>query len=366
MHKCLFMLIDTAREILEYWLKNDLIKGKFYINVWGESNVPLLKRLAIHGVGLDASMSMDERIKWLLSKDLIYGSGVKKEVFDVLKNCYPFASQEVRHLLVDCINEGIKNENLEDKIIAYEKFNILTWLKKSDESCVLLKTALEELSHHYPDFQEREHPEFDSWIGDGGFIDPKENFDNDKILMEEPSKYIDSIISASETSIYRDKRRHLSNLKELFERDRSWSKKFVENLALRKIDDDQIWGGVFSAWREIIKTPEDWDWILGVIEALPENQKIYASASYLIFHGFWQKQSDVNDDIIERGYATISKAWALCKDDDSEFDDSSGDLLTSAINHEGGWIGEFWIHYISHLRQKAKDNWLGPNQANKK
>ena len=359
MHVCLSVLVDAAREILEHWLKNDPHKGKFYINVWGKSNVLLLKRLAIHGIGLDSSMAGDDRIKWLLSKDLIFRLGVKKEVFDVLKSSYRFTSQEVRKSLIGRIKEGIRNEKLEDRIIAYEKFNILTWLRKSDESCDLLKIALEEISHNYPDFAEYEHPEFDSWIGEGGFVDPKEGFDFAKILAEEPSNYVDSILSASENSIFRDKWHHLTNLKELFETDRTWAEQFIRNIVSRRIWDRDIWRGVFFALREIIKCREDWNWILGLIETLPENREIFASASELISSGFWRRESDVNDDIIERGYAIISKSWRLCTDDDSEFDDSPGDLLTSAINHEGGWIGDFWIHYTSHLRQKAKDDWQG-------
>lgn len=359
LHVCLSILTDAAREILEYWLKNDPLKGQCHINVLGESKVPLLKRLAIHGVGLDASMSSDDRIMWLLDKDLIYRSEMKKEVFDVLKGSYPSASRKIRLSLIAVIKGGIRNEKLEEKILAYEKFNIITWLRKSDESCDILKDALKEISDDYPNFTEREHPEFDSWLGEVGWVDPKESFDLDKILAESSSNYVDSILSTSETSIFVDKWKTLSNLKELFGKDRAWSRELMENLAQRKINDRQIWRGVFSAWREIIKSQEDWDWILGVIEVLPENREIYASASYLISNGFWRKESDVNVDIIERGYAIISKAWALCKDDDSEFDDSLCDLLGSAINHEGGWIGEFWIHYTSHLRQEAKESWQG-------
>jgi hypothetical protein len=362
-HICLFVLIDAAREILEYWLNNDPYKGEYYIHVWDKSNVPLLKRLAIHGVGLDVSMSADDRIKWLLDRDLIYAWGMKKEVFDVLKVSYRFTSREIRQSLISRIKEGIRNEKLEDRIIAYEKFNILTWLRKSVESCDLLRTALEEISHNYPDFAEHDHPEFDTWIGGVEFVDPREGVDFAKILAEEPSNYVDSILSASETSIFRDRWQHLTNLKELFEKDRIWTEQFIRNLVSRRIWDRDIWRAVFFALTEIIKSQEDWNWILGLIETLPENREIYATASELISSGFWRRESDVNDDIIERGYAIISKAWALCKDDDSEFDDSSGDLLTSAINHEGGWIGEFWIHYTSHLKQKAKDSWQGiPNK----
>ena len=358
-HVCLSVLVDIIREILEYWLKDDPYKGKFHIDLWGKSNVPLLKRLAIHGIGLDASMSGDDRTNWLLNKDLIYAWGMKKEVFDVLKNSYPFTSQKVRKSLIDRIMDGIKNENLEDRLIACEKFNILTWLRKSDESCNLLKSALEEISHNYPDFVENEHPEFDSWTGETVFLNPREGFDPAKILAEEPSNYVDSILSANETNIFNDKWKHLTNLKELFEKDRKWSEQFIRNLVYRRIWDREIWRGVFIALREIVKSQYEWNWILGLIETLPLNREIYACVSELISSGLWRRESVINDDIIDRGYAIISKAWNLCKDDYSEFDDSSGDLLTDAINHEGGWIGEFWINYTSHLRQKAKDSWKG-------
>lgn len=356
---CLSALVDIARDILEDWLKNNTSKGQFYINIWRKSEVSLLKRLAVHGIGLDNAISCDDKIKWLLDNNLIYESKIKKEVFDVLKYSYPLASKKIRQSLLDYIDNRIKDDKKNIEITAYKKFNILAWLRKSDESCDLVVEALNEINKEFPKFEESEHPEFDFWFGETKFMDPKEGVDFKKILSEKPANYIESIISADEISIDQDKWTYLNNLQVLFEKNRAWSQKFIKNLTSQKIDDRQIWGSVFYAWREIIRSHDDWDWILGVIETLPKKKEIYAAASDLLSHGFWQKDSNVTDEIIHRGYAIISKTWELCKNDNTEIDEPSNDLLTSAINHEGGRIGEFLIHYISHLRESDKENWLG-------
>ena len=358
-HVCLHFLVNAIREILEYWIEHHPAKVSYYVNMWRESRIPIFTRFAIYGIGLNKSMTSDERIKWLLDNDFIYCSDLKKEVFDVLKNNYRKASIEVRIQLLARIKEGIPSENLDTRIIANEKFNILNWLMKADDSCKLLKAELEEIKRNHPDFSEREYPEFNSWSGKGGLVDPMEGFDFDKILSESPSKYVDSLLAAKETSFINYHYYSNINLGELFKRDKTWSKKLIKDLVSRDIYERQIWWGMLSAWREKITSRDDWIWILGVIETLPLNPEIYASASYLISRGFWCEESNIDDELIERGYAIISKAWLLCKDQNAESNSSADDLMTVAINHEGGLIGEFWIHYASHLRQKAGDKWPG-------
>ena len=49
----------------------------------------------------------------------------------------------------------------------------------------------------------------------------------------------------------------------------------------------------------------------------------------------------------------MEKAWNIFSKVDEAPDDSFHEWLTSAINHEGGWIGEFWINYCNYLRQQA-------------
>lgn len=360
-HVCLHVLVNAIREIVEYWTEHHPAKVSYYVDMWRESRIPIFTRFAIYGIGLNKSLTSDERIQWLLDNDFIYRSGLKKEVFDVLKNNYPSASMKVRKKLLARIKAGIPSEDQDAQTVAYKKFNILNWLMKSDDSCELLKTGLEEIKINHPDFNESEYPEFDSWVVKGGSVDPKEAFDFYKILSEPPSKYVDSMLAAKETSISKY-RSYINKVGVFFQKDKkdkAWSEKLIQELGSRGILERQIWWNMFFVWRESIASRGDWERILGVIETLPEEREIYAAASHLISRGFWCEEPHIDDELIERGYAIISKAWLLCKDQNTESNSSTDDLLNVTINHEGGWIGEFWIHYASHLRQKAKEKWQG-------
>ena len=359
-HVCLHVLVNAIREILAYWIKHHPAKVSYYIDLWKESRMTLFTRFVIYEIGLNTSMKSDARIQWLLDNDFIYCLDLKKEIFDVLKNNYPSASMNSRKKLLARIKVGIPSENLDAQIIAYEKFNILNWLFKADDTCKLLKAELEEIRRNHPDFSESEYPEFDSWLGKGGLVDPKEGFDFDEILSEEPSKYVETMLAEKESPFFKYRySSYINNLCNLFKKDKAWGEKFIQALVSHNIHERQIWWGVFFAWRENMLSRDDWEWILGVIETLPKQREIYAAASYLISRGFWCEEPNIDDELIERGYAIISKAWLLCKDQNAEPNSSTIDLLTAAINHEGGWIGEFWIHYASHLRKKAKDRWQG-------
>ncbi len=364
-HECLNVLIDIARDVMEHWVETNVIKARYHISIWADSKVYLLRRLAIHGIGMDSSMSGDYRIKWLLDNNLIYEDESKREVFAVLKSSYQLTSTEVRQSLIDRIKEGIKKENLDDQVIAYEKHIILIRLKKYDESCKLIQAGLEEIYQEYPYLSKPEYSESDLSISKVEHFDPSQDIDIEKILSESPSSYIDNILNPERNSFFGICRVHSGNFKKLFE-NRDWSKQFMKDLALKKIFDSEIWGSIFYAWREIIKLKEDWEWILNEIESLPKEKEIYSSASNLISNRFWLEETDISNDTIERGYLVISKTWELCKDDNPEHEIESERLLDNAVNHVGGYIGEFWIHYASHLRKRDEDTWIGIPEKLKK
>ena len=79
----------------------------------------------------------------------------------------------------------------------------------------------------------------------------------------------------------------------------------------------------------------------------------------MISHGIFKTGSQSTDTLIAKAAIIMDKAWEICKKAEDTPDDSFHDWLTSAINNEGGSIGEFWIHYCSHLRQRAGNEWKG-------
>ncbi len=66
------MLVDAARDILEYLLENQPKYASNLIRAWIDSPVPLLRRLAIHGMSEDKKIDPGEKIRWLIANNLVY------------------------------------------------------------------------------------------------------------------------------------------------------------------------------------------------------------------------------------------------------------------------------------------------------
>ena len=362
MHPCLSFVIDIARDVLLNWICTDSVRAEGQIRTWWLSEVPLLRRLAIFGIGVFPKLSADERLQWLLANDLLFYFGIKKEVFDVLATAYPHATVSVKRRLLRRIDRGVTGKfrmRLTPETLAYERFNMLVYLRRSDPKCELVERAIEGLHRLYPHFGEREHPEFAHWHSEGGFVDPKEGFNFDKILSEPPAHYLNALLKASDPSTQRDRWSFLSNLSALFSKNREWAKGFIDALVMEQALDENIWQSVFIAWREIIKSHADWEWILGLMENLPKNPAIFAGVANLLSHGIWQANPNLSDELITKAASLMDHAWDICRRVEEPPDEAYRDWLQRAINHEGGWIAEFWVHYCSHLRQRAGSNWQG-------
>jgi hypothetical protein len=358
---CLFLLIDIARDVVMLWFKIRPARARAQIEMWWCADLPLLRRLAVYGVGIDPDRSADERIEWLLANDLIFRSGMKKEVFDILALDYRPASKAIRGKLLRRIEQGFRGKlpsRMTPEIAAYAQFNLLIWLRRADGKCPLLAKALSEIKKSYPLFRERAHPEFDVWRGKSGFVDTNEGFDFDGILSELPGVYLDNLQRADEHSARKDRWAYLNNLSVLFARNRAWGQAFMEALGDRDEADMSIWNGVFNAWREALKTEVDWAWILDVAHDLPQSSAAFAGAASLVSR-IWQLDLKLHDDTVAKAATLMDKAWKLCCKVEDLPDETYRDWLSSAINHEGGCIGEFWVHYCSHIRARAGSRWKG-------
>ena len=180
LEECFSCLVDIQRDILLHWIQTDPPRARTQADVWWSTGLPLMRRFATFAKSVDPQYSADERITWLLDHDLIFRSGMKKEVFDVLATGYSQSSLAIRHRLLRSVNRGYRGpgvKKLQPKTLAYEKFNVLVWLRSADADCTLVQKAITQIKAVHPEFSEREYPNFDHWHGKAGFVDPKEGFD---------------------------------------------------------------------------------------------------------------------------------------------------------------------------------------------
>ena len=361
LEECLSYLIDIARDILLHWIESNPDRARIQADGWWSTRVPLFQRLAIYARSIDPQYESDEQITWLLAHDLLYRSGMTKEVFDVLGSAFPGASESVRRRLLRRIDRGYTGpsaKTLKVATLEYEKFNVLSWLLRADGSCTLVKDAIAKIKAEYPHFEERKHPNLDYWTSGARIIDPTEGFDFDSILSEPPAQYLEALRKAGDSARH-DRSDYYSNLSTLFARDKNWGRGFIEVLASDSETDREMWNAVLLAWRDGLKSNEDWGWILTIIEALPRQSSIFSGVANVVAHCVWNKEASLDDFMVDRAAAIMDEAWALCSVESETPDDHYREWLPVALTHVGGWVGEFWIHYCSRLRERAGANWQG-------
>ena len=108
------ILIYAARDVIEHLLTIDLKKAHCIIESWGASEVPLLQRLAIHGIIQSNYLKPDDKISWVIDHGWMFHSSVKHEIFNLLKIAYPSTSRDTRILLLNTAEDYRKEGQMND------------------------------------------------------------------------------------------------------------------------------------------------------------------------------------------------------------------------------------------------------------
>lgn len=100
------LLVDAARGLLEWIVEHTPENVQRTIEAWFAHDVPLLKRLAIYGVAESSVLSAEEKLEWVLQKELLYAYGFKHEVFRLLADAYPRATDVSQKALLNRAGQG--------------------------------------------------------------------------------------------------------------------------------------------------------------------------------------------------------------------------------------------------------------------
>ena len=133
---------------------------------WWARGAALFRRLALHLIGLSSTLSADDKLRWILDRELLFESPQKHEVFRLLATTVPQASQNDRSRLLTAALEGPDfPDNLPDveRRRAYSVYNLLVWLTQSDPSWAQAQRELDRIQDENPTFRPRDFPDLDSW-----------------------------------------------------------------------------------------------------------------------------------------------------------------------------------------------------------
>jgi hypothetical protein len=149
---------------------------------WWERTHALFRRLAIHLIAEDGSRSADNRLQWLVDRDVLYSTETKHETYRVLSISIRQANDSIRTTLLSRVLVGptLPDDMTErERHTAYATYNLLVWLTREAPDW---QEAADELAHVQtanPTFVGREHPDFDRWSSIGTWggtlpVDPED------------------------------------------------------------------------------------------------------------------------------------------------------------------------------------------------
>ncbi len=210
------ILIDADRDVLEWLLKNKINYAHSIIDTWSNSEIPILMRLAIYGFTESSQFTADEKINWLLEKNWLYVYVLNHEVFRLLNNAYPEASESSRLRLLEQIEQLSEEGNIpffdqeKQERLPYRIYNLLSWLHQAAPDCSLASQRLEAIQQIHPHFSPREYPDLDHWISSrGGLVGDDSPVTVDELLAKNPKEEIDWLLTYQEQGDWGSRRGHL-------------------------------------------------------------------------------------------------------------------------------------------------------------
>ncbi|AKX96039.1 hypothetical protein MTHERMOG20_16760 [Moorella thermoacetica] len=351
------VLINAARDVLEWLVANNHERANVVIEEWAASDVPLLKRLAVHGIRVCSYLQPDEKLGWLLGKGFLFAYGLKHEVFQLLKTAYPLASGIVRQQILDRVEHYLEHDKDDEREIRpYEVYNLVVWLHQVAPDCALAAEKLREIRERYPDFEPRKHPDLDRIIS-VGWHGPQSPLTTDELLARSPYERVEFLLTYQGEEFFGPNRRGLLELlKDAVAKSFQWSWELVKELKARGEWTTDLWGVIISGWQNAPKDAGQWEQVLGLLESEPEllRRSGYEVAGLLV-SGVEKGEGGLPVSLLDRAEACADR---LFMETENAAVMETGDWLLRAINHIGGKLTEFWLHALARRRKEKGSGWV--------
>ncbi len=166
------VLIDAARDCLEALLKAGDSLGVALLDAWALSEVPILRRLAVHGWACRPDVDGTAKIARLRKQGWLFDHQLHHEVYRLIEVALPSAAAAQADALVADVMTGPAGGSANAAYRVYEQFNALAWITQNAPDLQSAREAFEQVQAENPELVEREHPDLLSTM-EIGFVPPR-------------------------------------------------------------------------------------------------------------------------------------------------------------------------------------------------
>lgn len=368
------VLIDAARDIGAWYAAQSRAGVDMLLNLW-YNDTPLLQRLAIHILHVSPYHTADEKLDWVLTRELLFKPEVKHELFELVRAAYPQASDEIRQCVVGAARRGPpqrpaagQGEETRTRSAAYETFNLLAWLQSAAPDEPRVNQALRDVKSKHPTFEIREYPDLDFYVTDGGWMEPKSLVTEDELIEMNVDDRADWLLGrVARSGWYVPEREGLrTTVEAATKRSTRWSRSLVDLLRREEEWGSDLWEPILRGWRKGVLSAEDWSFVLEMIEAEPALDAQVPAVLRLLLDAvrrdvlpsrdFLERVEDLTLRLHDRAQQIDPKRDTV-KILNARTGEARIDWLQQSMMHTAGGVVEIWLHCLARRRKDAGEEW---------
>ena len=340
------VLIDAARDTLEWLALNYPVQLDAWIERLVSSDVPLLRRLAVHTITVHPKWSPEECLKWLLERVGLHEVAEHHEVYRAVTLSYSTATVPAREAIITAIlvHTLPAYDNSPAKIRTTRlHFDWLTWILRAKPNCELTDAALEPIKAQYPNWQPSDHPDFTHWMGTADWVSSESPWSIEQLLDREPFEQLEDLQSF--TGNYFDgpnREGLLTNIREACKQNPSWAFKLWQVLTKQAMWSSDLWPALIQGLKESDLPAEGWRDLLRLVSNLALRLPYAYDIANLLYALVRDGGKPFSLDLLEQANSIALPVWQALES--SAQDKDIDGWLSSAINHPAGIIVEFWIN----------------------
>lgn len=353
------ILIDAARDCLELLLDSGDALSTTYLHAWAASEVPLLRRLAVHGWAHRGDIDGSAKLAWLREHRGLFDHQLRHEVFRLIEKALPDAGVDVADALVADVLASPNDGDTDSEQQAYVMFTALAWIARHAPSLRSACDALERLKANHPDFVERPHPDLLSWVGSGtkGRQPPMAAADLHKLIAQDAATAIEELRRYEAASSPFDGPTWSDALSVLAEAVRDCPADGFCVLDARGGDLPDIVRAVIRGWAAAIVDSHTAERIMNRLAHGVDLPAVADDLARLLANDGPNEATSTEWHRVPAGRGLAAAVWAALDRDTPKV--GVDEWLHRAINQAAGRLAMFWVNAVAADWREAGDNWNG-------
>ena len=344
------VLIDAARDSLEHLVTTQPEIAASWCDQLIRSDVPILRRLAVHALTLRGDLNPNAKIDWVMDKIGLHDLPTHHELFWVMQSVYPDATLEQRQAIIEEVSKfDLPGRDGEDivRTIAYQHFTWFTWLRDSDPDCGLVQKCVEDILEQYPEFKPRTWADLTHYSS-SGFVGHRSPWSVDQLLSKPAKEWAAKLLAFQDPDPFEqeryDRRELIGTVEKAATKDFPWGIELADTLTQSESWETDLWPPLMKSWahqQEEKNQDKVLDRLLQSELQKPHVRTVAETLMALVKDG----NLSHSHGLLSKANQTAMTAWDNL--DENEPVSPMEDWYGRAINHPAGILAEFWMHSIS-------------------